>query len=196
MAASRRPRHRAFLNGYLAEMPNIAASMTTAALLFAIAVIFKPTITGYFDKPARDYPISCSADPVLVDTEHGETLSEFYIVNRFSDELNAQALQQKLTSALGDSGSNAVPDIVLIYGGADGKFISAAIDKSFNGNKGDLEILFRSDRIVIKIKKIAAAAILKIDIKASQFPLPYNSTRNAKIGLPFENTDYESTCYS
>ena len=101
MAASKRPWYRAFLNNYLAEMPNIAASMTTAALLFAIAVIFKPTISGYFDRPARDYPISCSADPVLVDTEHGETLSEFYIVNRFGEELNAQALQQKLTSALG-----------------------------------------------------------------------------------------------
>lgn len=196
MGSARGPRLREYWRSYVDEAPRIAATLTTAAILFVVAVIFRPAIQRLFSPPAPTYPISCSADPVTVDAATGRTSSSFFIFNRADEELDQAQLARHLTAAIGGHATPADSAIILQYGGYIGEFLRAQADPNFNGDKGDLDVsLINKKTIRINIKRIRAAAVLKVDIMALQSPPPPILSRDMKAALPFENRDYEQTCY-
>lgn len=196
--ATKKPASRTFLQAYVERLPEVAASLTTAAVLFVMAVIFQPTIQRLFSSPARDYPLSCTADPVSLDPAHEQARAAFFIVNRGSDALDAAQLRQKLEFALDRSVGPGGTTIPIAFGPYDGKFVSAVPDAEFNGDKGVLHIERADDRIAIAVERIEAGAILKVDVVWTQSPLPpaENFTRDTKGALPFGQREYETACHS
>lgn len=187
-----------FRQAYFEELPRVASSLTSAAILFGAAVLFQPSIKRLFSTPATDYPIICTADPVALDVTHQQAQGAFFIVNRGPDELGSKELQQKLATALGRKDSSFGPVISIPFGPYDGNFVSAGPDLAFNGDKGALRVSMTANRITIQIDQIKAGAILKVDIVWAQSPLPSADvfTRETKAALPFGRRDYESACYS
>lgn len=180
------------------QLPGVAGSLTTAVILFVTAVVFQPTIQRLFSTPARDYPVSCMADPVALDPAHEQAQAAFFIVNRGPDTLDAAQLRQKLEYALDRSVGPSGTTIPITFGPYDGRFVSAVPDPDFNGDKGELHIDRTDGRITITIDRIAAGAILKVNIIWAQSPLPPadNLTRDTKAALPFGRREYETACYS
>jgi len=195
MPAASRSWLRSLWRDYLKQIPGIVANLTTAAILFAAAVLFQPWLQRLFSPPAAEYPISCSADPVSVDMASGRTRSAFFIVNHTDGELDGEQLEKQLAAAMGGQATSPDTSIVLPYGGYNGRFVAVRPDGRFNGDKGELAIAATSENIRIRVKRIAAAAILKVDIEALQSPSPALVTPDTKAALPFANQDYERRCY-
>lgn len=196
MAAAKPSWPRRLWRNYLEQVPDILANLTVAAILFAAAVLFQPWLQRLFSPPSTDYPISCSADLVSVDMDTGRTRSAFFIVNHTNTPFDDNnQLAERLSAATGNQGAAPDTSIVLRYGGYNGRFVAALPDRQFNGDKGELEIATTPTSIRIHVTRIAAAAVLKVDIDALQSPAPEQPTRNTKAALPFVNQDYEHRCY-
>jgi hypothetical protein len=195
MASASRAIMRRWWRKYLEQLPGVAGSVTTAAILFAAAVVFQPTIQRLLSPEAKTYPILCSADPVSVDADKEQAVAAFFILNRSDKELNPSTLRQALTDALGhDAGANGA-EIRLVRNGFDGRFVTAEANQQFNDHKGVLDIAVKDDEIRANIVSIKPHAILEFDVVWSQSPPPPAFTREAKQALPFADRDYEDTCY-
>jgi len=179
---------------YLKQIPNILATLTTATILFAAAVLFQPRLQRLFSPAVPDYPISCSA-AVAADLASGLTRSVFFIINHSDKEYDAKLLAEQLAIATGANAALPDTSIILPYGGYNGRFVAARADRMFNGDKAELAITTTPTTIRIQIKRIAAAAVLKVDIEALQSPAPSKFTADTKAALPFDNRDYERRCY-
>lgn len=198
MPSTKRTGRPGWWRSYLDQLPGVAGSLTTAALLFAAAVILQPTIQRLFSTPARSYPISCSADPVALDGEHERATAAFFIVNRANEALTAEQLRTSLSNALNRDVDSQGTAIRIHFGPYDGRFLTAEPDRVFNGDKGELHVMARDAETTIVIDRIEANAILKVDIVWTQSPPPppENFTRDTKGALPFGRREYEQACYS
>jgi hypothetical protein len=186
-----------FFSKWKDELPKVAASLTTALLIFAASTVayrfrafFYPPFEGF------DYPLVCRAEAVS-DPKAGTLTVEFYVINKTGDDYDELVLNRMLREQ--SQGTNAVisPVIQLV---ADRQFTAvdlAAEDKAFNNSKGELTVRIIPDNVVeIGVPTIKSRAILRALIVVSGLPDLEDVRRDRKADIPFAISPYERACYS
>jgi len=183
-----------FLQKWRDELPGVAASLTTAFVLFLVSLSFAPVRNWLFGEEARAYPIFCTADPVVA--RDGRRIIEFYIVNRSLEDYSAEALQGLLDQTLRGSGTSASAAITLPFRGGEGRIERAYADAEFNRGKGEILVRAEPGAVHIGLRQIDGAAILRVFIVLADMPDVGPIPRDAKVAVPFEFHDIQENCYT
>lgn len=183
-----------FAQQWRAELPRVAASLTTALALFLASLTFAPVREFFFGEEVRSYPIFCTADPVVA--PGGRRIVEFYIVNRSPDDYTADALQRELNEALRGTGSSASAAIVLPFDGVEGRIERAYADADFNRGKGELLVRAEPGAVRLVLRQIDGGAILRAVIVLADMPDIGPIPRDAKVAVPFDFQDIQQACYT
>lgn len=176
----------------------VLVNLTTASLLFATSLVFRPVRQWLFP-PERtlEYPLICTAEPYVTDS--GEKLTvDFFIINRTGEEYIREQLVQFLKTQNPDPQSSPSPDIRLNYYRKVGNIESATADTEFNDDKGDLRVSLDkvSNQIQIIVRKIQLRAVLKVNIVVAGLPDVRGVNRMTKQQIPFHYEAYQDACYS
>lgn len=173
----------------------ILVSVITAVVLVSGSLVFTPVRRFLFASDARsDYPLLCTAEPVVENTPSGKRLVvDFYVINRTDDEQTDVKLRQFLEKL-----ENTSPTISLHYYRKVGE-INPFADNNFNEDKADLEVKGEGPMVQIVPKRIGPRAIARVRIEVTGLPGPGldEITRAAHPSIPFDNLAlYEQACYS
>lgn len=184
-----------FLAKWRAQLPGVAASLTTALILFLVSLAFAPVRAWLFPGEAKAYPIFCTADPVA--GEQGKRIVELYVVNRSRTDYTGEELQQLLDRALEGTGLSGRASIDFPYIGAEGRITAAYADSAFNDGKGDLGVAWSPAGVRLTLRQIDSASILRAIVVVSGLtdagPLP----RDSKVmGVPLRFEEIQESCYT
>lgn len=185
---------RRFLAAWRDEMPRVAASLTTALILFLISLSFAPVRQWLFGQEAASYPLICTADPIAA--PGGRRIVEFYIVNRTGDNFTGEELQRRLDETLRGSGSRASATIALPFNSEIGRIEQVRGDEAFNDGKGELVAKIEGRRVRIRIADIHGGAILRVLITLADLPDIGPIPRDAKVAVPFDYLAMQEACYT
>lgn len=185
---------KSFVAKWRDQLPNVAASLTTALVLFLVSLSFTPVRRWLFASEVASYPLLCTADPVA--GPGGRRIVEFYVINRSPDNFSEQQLQRMLDSALEGTGSAASASILLPFDSAIGRIERAYADEAFNRDKGVL-LVRQSERAVrLQVTQIHGGAILRAYVILADMPDIGPISRDAKIAVPFDYLDMQEYCYT
>ena len=173
------------------ELPGVAANLLVAFILFAASLMFKPIRAWLFPPESRDYPIICSAEPVVEDQK---LTIDFFVINRTGREYTGEELSRLLRAGAADPGSTSSPEIVLRYNRSIGKVASAHEDTDFNRDKGLMNVSTKDNDVWISVQQIKPRAIMRIAIEIADLPDLRATSRMATGAVPFK-TDYQDACY-
>ena len=185
---------RRFYEAWRDELPGVAASVTTALILFLISLSFAPVRQWLFAEEVASYPLICTADPVSA--PGGRRIVEFYIVNRSQDDFTGEELQRRLDESLRGSGARAGAAIVLPFNSALGRIEQARGDDAFNDGKGELAVRNEGTSVRIGIADIHGGAILRVLITLADMPDIGPIPRDAKVAVPFDYQGLQEACYT
>ncbi|MBV9931441.1 MAG: hypothetical protein JO013_10920 [Alphaproteobacteria bacterium] len=186
---------RDFLGKWRAQLPNVAASLTTALVLFLASLTFAPVRGWLFPRDVRTYPIFCTADPVV--GADGKRIVEFYVVNRTGSDYSGAELQENLDKALEGTGLRGRAQIDIPFVGAEGRIERAYADATFNDGKGDLGVVTTPAGVRITIRQIDGDSILRVIVVVAGMPDIGPIPRDAKItGIPFRFQEIQEACYT
>lgn len=183
-----------FLAAWRDQLPGVAASLTTALILFAASLSFAPVRHWLFARDVATYPLICTADPVA--GPNGRRIVEFYIINRSRDNFSGEQLQQALDTALTGSGATASATIRLPFDGTVGRIERVVADEAFNRGKGELVAAIDGQSVRIRIGEIHGGAILRVFIVVAGLPDIGPIPRDAKIAVPFNYLAMQESCYT
>jgi hypothetical protein len=183
-----------FLQAWRGELPKVAASLTTALILFLASLTFAPVRQWLFGREVASYPLICTADPVA--GPGGRRTVEFYVVNRSDKNFTGEELQRQLDDALRGSGSRASAGIRLPFDSVVGRIEQVRVDQAFNDSKGQLIATTNGRAVLIRIGDIHAGAILRVYIDLAGFPNLSPITRDAKGQVPFDYQTMQGACYT
>jgi hypothetical protein len=186
---------RDFIEKWKANLPGVAASLTTASILFLASLAFAPVRSWLFPGKAANYPIFCTADPVA--GEGGRRIVEFYIVNHSDKGFSGAELQKTLDGALQGTGLSGRAVIELPFDGVEGRIEKAYPDTAFNNGKGQLGVAASASGVRLTIGQIDSASILRAIIVFADMPDLGPIPRDAKaLAIPFRLADLEEACYT
>jgi hypothetical protein len=185
---------RRFLAAWRDELPRVAASLTTALVLFLISLTFAPVRQWLFGQEVGSYPLICTADPVAA--PDGRRIVEFYLVNRSRDNFSGEELQRRLDETLRGSGTKASATITLPFNSEIGRIERVYGDDAFNEGKGELVPRIDGRQVRIGVGQIHGGAIMRIFIVLADMPDIGPIPRDAKIGVPFDYLDMQEACYT
>ena len=187
---------RKFFEKWRNELPGVAASLTTAFLLFLASIIAYRFKDALWPSDALGYPLICIGEAVASEQPDAMTV-EFYVINTTDETYSERQLEEQLKAA--SAGTTAVlsPTIELESIRDFARIEPAMADAEFNKDKGELIVMSKpgSNRVQIRVAKIDARAILRAYITVSGLPMLNPPSRAAKSDLPFNIRDYEDACY-
>lgn len=174
----------------------IFVNVATAAILFGLALVFKPYVYRLFSPPDIGYPLLC-----LLEVHKGKSdkqlTADFYLVNRTESKHTREALFEKLVVRNPNPEKPLAPDVRLrLKDRARGYQIAKAFgDEDFNQDKGVVEVDADSGTINVKLQSIDGWAILRVRIILDNLPpglLEVPITKANKSQIPF---DFDGRCY-
>lgn len=188
-----------FLKRYKDELPGVAATLTTALIIFLASLSFRPVRHLLFEERVTDYPLLCIFEPAIDDSKKN-LIVEVFFINRTGDDYTEENLQSKLKQAAADTGSTFAPAIELQYSMPTGEVGSAKDDEVFNGVRGVLEVKVINPKTVrFSVKSIAKYSILRgeIIVIGREDLLASVSKENMRaVPLPFKVSNYQDgPCY-
>jgi len=193
-AAASRPR-KPFVAAWREELPRVAASLTTALILFLASMSFTPVRRWLFASEVPAYPLICTADPLAAGD--GRRLVEFYILNRSRDNFTGEDLQRRLNEALQGSGASGIATIVLPFRDEGGGRIERAVaDREFNEGKGEIHVAHDDRAVRIGVRQIHGGALLRVQIIVSGIADFAPVSRDAKVAVPFDYLAMQESCYT
>jgi hypothetical protein len=194
MASAEPPERPSFIRGWRAEWPKIAASLTTALILFLASLAFAPVRQWLVPSKDRDYPLFCTAEQVA-DLAGKRMLVRFYIVNRTDETLTDAKLGARLAEIDQRTGARSTAAITLKLWRDDGQIVGAGPDRDFNGDKGDLAILPIARGVAVTVRRIEPRAILRVTIPIAGLPDLQAEPLSARGVIPLNIGDYAEACY-
>jgi len=183
-----------FFAAWRDQLPGVAASLTTAVILFAASLSFAPVRHWLFAQDVATYPLICTADPVA--GPNGRRIVEFYIINRSRDNFSGEQLQQALDTALRGSGSSASAAITLPLEDQAGRIERVVADEAFNRGKGELRARIDGQSVRIDVGEIHGGAILRVLVVVAGLPDVGPVSRDAKLAVPFDYLGMQESCYT
>ena len=183
-----------FVTAWREELPRVAASLTTALILFLASLSFTPVRRWLFASDVPAYPLTCTADPVA--TADGRRLVEFYIVNRSRDNFTGEDLQRRLDEALRGSGASGSATIMLPFRDDGGRIERASADRQFNEGKGEIHVAHDDRGVRIAVREIHGGALLRVHIIVSGATDIGPVSRDAKVAVPFDYLAIQESCYT
>jgi hypothetical protein len=189
-----------FFKRYVDEMPGVAASLTTALIVFLASLSFSPVRAFLFrSESVKEYPLLCFFEPAM-DSSKKLLLVEVFVINKTGDEQTKEKLEKFLEAAAKETGRSFSSIINLEYSFPKGEVQSVEVDEMFNGVRGDLEVKSTKGKTVsVSIKTIARYSILKANIFVSgrEETLAIASSDNMRaLPIPFNIHKFEGRpCY-
>jgi hypothetical protein len=173
----------------------IIVSLISAVVLVSGSLVFTPVRRFLFPNDTRsDYPLLCTAEPVVEDTLSGKRLMvDFYVINNTDDEQTDVKLGEFLKGL-----EDTSPTINLHYHREIGE-INPYADNNFNEDKADLEVKKIGSIVQVVPRRIGPRAIARVRIEVTGLPDPAlkGITRGSHPSIPFDNlAPYERACYS
>mgnify|MGYP003583458087 CR=1 FL=1 len=154
---------KSFLSDYLDELPGVAASLTTALIVFIASLSFKPVRDWVFAPEVKGYPITCSFKP-RIDSERKILVIEGFFINTTDKSLDRKALDGLLSASAEAPRSSTI--VVRYSADSPGRIVAARAAESFNYFRGKLRVeLKENQHVEISIEGIDPRAILKADIE-------------------------------
>lgn len=189
-----KPPSQSFLAKWRDQLPNVAASLTTALILFLVSLSFTPVRRWLFAGEVASYPLLCTADPVA--GPGGRRIVEFYVINRSPENFSQQQLQQLLDTSLEGTGAAASASIVLPFDSEIGRIERAFADDAFNRDKGVLLVRQSERSVQLQVTQIHGGAILRAYLVLADMPDIGPISRDAKVAVPFDYRDMQEYCYT
>jgi hypothetical protein len=183
-----------FLKEWRDELPGVAATLTSAAIVFLVSLAFKPVRSWLFPSDVINaYPVICTAEPRI----SGKNLIvEFFVINQTGEEYRDTKLSDFLKQHNRDGDSEPDPAITLPVR-RDGATITDAYgDSDLNKDKGELLVTHTADRATIWIRHIQPRAVLRVFVVVSGLPLSGDISRMAKSAVPVAYEAYQDACYT
>jgi hypothetical protein len=159
------PAFSTFAKAYKAELPSVAATLTTTLIIFLVSLLFEPVRTFLFPSVASDYSILCVFNK-RPDPTRKFLIVEGYVINRTDDTKFAADLQKELLAQAKDGA--VAPTITLKYDLPVGRIDTAEADDTFNADRGTLEVERIDDKtVVLTVRRIEPFTILKANVVVS-----------------------------
>jgi hypothetical protein len=170
----------------------ILVTAMSAIVLFSGSLLFAPVRHFLFPSAERkDYPLLCTAEPIVENTTSGKRLVvDFYVINKTDEEQTVEKLDLFLRNP------ELSPTINLHYYREIGQFNPSA-DSNFNEDKADLEVKREGQMVQIVPKRIGPRAVARVRIEVTELPGLEEITRADRASIPFDNLAvYERACYT
>jgi hypothetical protein len=144
----------------------VLANLTTALILFLVALIFKPIIVSLFSSnQVNGFPIFCILEPYRY---NGDSVAvDLFIINTLNEKQTNESLSDFIK--LHSSGDNQYlnTDIHISKKNGIGEISSVIPDTKHNQGIGDVEVHHAGDNWDINIIEIDGKSMLKLTIFTS-----------------------------
>ena len=174
----------------------IGVNVATAAILFMLALIFKPAIQYLLAPPKIDlYPLVCFAEPHAGETP-AQRHVDFYIVNLRDRDFKRDELVDLLRPFSPEPDRPLSPDLRLTMR-QPGRVVRVTRDDEFNRDKGEIKAAMTPDHgtTTIQVLSIASRAFLRILIEYDGMMEVTGVSRMARVLIPFDFAALQERCF-
>jgi hypothetical protein len=189
---------RSFFQAWRDEAPKIAASLTTALIIFLASLSFSSVRHALFGTTPITYPLTCSMDTIR-DLKRGLIIVEIFVVNSTDRDWTEEELRRQLLAGYGGASEVPTVRVPLSLTRMNARVLTFTADDDFNAGKGQMTTGASAKSAWFTVRSIAAQSILRARLtvaglaEAADPDVPISRVTRSEI--PFDYAPLLDACY-